>query len=175
MIHEEDFFRIGYVSRLHGIKGEVEAHMEGEAFDEGDAEYVMLKLDGLLVPFFWSEYRFKGQSGVIFKFDDVDTEAEARTLIGAEVFYPREAMSKEAPGLLSWNLLTGYLVTDAEGATVGRVKSVDNRSCNVLLIAEREDGSELFLPFHEDLVAELNHEERRIALHIADGLLSLNA
>ena len=45
-----------------------------DVFDRVDAEYVVLMLDGILVPFFFEEYRFRTDETAIVKFCDIDTQ-----------------------------------------------------------------------------------------------------
>ena len=52
MIREEDVYRIGKIGKPHGVKGEVTMMFSDDVFDRVDAEYVVLMLDGILVPFF---------------------------------------------------------------------------------------------------------------------------
>ena len=68
MIRSEEVFYIGKVSKFRGIQGEVEILFTDDAFDRGDAEYLVLEMEGILVPFFWEEYRFKNDKTAIFQF-----------------------------------------------------------------------------------------------------------
>ena len=47
-----DFYKIGRIGRPHGINGEVIMMFTDDVFDQANAEYLMLDIDGLLVPFF---------------------------------------------------------------------------------------------------------------------------
>ena len=95
MIDRNDTFHIGRITRIRGLKGEVELRFTDDAFDRGDSPYLFLDMDGLLVPFFWEEYGFKNKETAIFSFEDIDTEDKARRLVGREVYYPLEALPDE--------------------------------------------------------------------------------
>ena len=49
-----------------------------DVFDVVDADYLLLNVDGILVPFFIEEYRFRSDEIVLMKFCDINTEAQAR-------------------------------------------------------------------------------------------------
>ena len=85
MIREEDVYRIGKIGKPHGVKGEVTMMFSDDVFDRVDAEYVVLMLDGILVPFFFEEYRFRTDETAIVKFCDIDTQEQARELTNCEV------------------------------------------------------------------------------------------
>lgn len=68
MITPDDVFQIGRLGRPHGVKGEITFQISDDVFDRVDAEYLLLELDGILVPFFMEEYRFKSDETVLMKF-----------------------------------------------------------------------------------------------------------
>ena len=89
MIKEEDVFKIGRLGKPHGVKGEVTMQVDDDVFDRVDADFLVLWVDGILVPFFIEEYRFKTDTTALIKFEDVDTVEGARELTNSDVFFPR--------------------------------------------------------------------------------------
>ena len=77
MIREEEVYRIGKIGKPHGVKGEVTMMFNDDVFDRVDAEYIILKTEGILVPFFFEEYRFRSDETAIVKFCDIDTQEQA--------------------------------------------------------------------------------------------------
>lgn len=59
MIRHNEVFKIGYIAKHRGLRGEVKMSFTDDCFDRGTAPYLVLDMDGILVPFFWEEYRFK--------------------------------------------------------------------------------------------------------------------
>lgn len=178
MIHPEEVFQIGYISKQRGLRGEVEMVFTDGCFEDGTAEYFVLDMDGLLVPFFWEEYRFKNSSTLILAFEDVDTEEKARRLVGHRVFYPKKHIAAPEDGgeleLSSYRALTGFTATDAEGKTIGTVAAVDDSSANVLLSLLCADGKERVIPFHDDFLTDYDIKERYMRLSLPEGLLDIN-
>lgn len=178
MIAFEEIFKIGYISKKRGLRGEVEMIFTDDAFDTGDSEYLVLDMDGIPVPFFWEEYRFKRDDTVILKIEDIDDEDAAGRLVGKSVYYPKALVAassdEEEAVLSSYKALTGYEVTDSEGQPLGTIIAVDDSSANVLLAIERPDGEELIVPYHDDFLLHFSARERRMALDIPHGILTLN-
>ncbi len=177
MIRENEVCYIGRIAKFRGIRGEVELLVTDDTLDRGESEYLVLEMDGILVPFFWEEYRFKNADTAIVKFEGVDTEQAARTLVGHRVFYPLRFLPEpdETEGLGSWQALTGFTVTDENGRTIGTVEQVDDRSTNILLYLLTPDGGEIIIPFHEDFMTDCSLRGRRLSLRLPDGLLNINA
>ena len=177
MIRSEEVFYIGKVSKFRGIQGEVEILFTDDAFDRGDAEYLVLEMEGILVPFFWEEYRFKNDKTAIFQFEDIQDETAARRIVGASVYYPKAALpedGEEGAELRSWQALTGFALYHADGTPIGTVQAVDDATANILLIIDRADGTQTYLPFHEDFLVEARLKERALFLNVPPGLLEIN-
>ena len=52
MIKKEDVYKIGRIGKPHGVHGEVQMQYSDDVFDVVDANYLLLNVDGILVPFF---------------------------------------------------------------------------------------------------------------------------
>lgn len=170
MIREEDVIYIGRITRYRGIIGEVELQFTNDAFDRGEAEYLVLNRDGILVPYCWEEYRFKNDSTLILKLMDIDTEAEAKRLVGAEVFYPAAAICEEdADTLPSLKALVGFEVSDQQGRSLGRITDVDDSSVNILLSL----SSGHLIPYHDDFLLHYDLQKKVLQLNLPEGILDL--
>lgn len=171
MIKEEEVYKIGRVGKPHGIKGELQVQVEDDVFDRVEADYLVLSIDGILVPFFMEEYRFKSDETVLVKFCDVDSQERARELTGCDVFFPRALADEDESGELSYAQLVGYmLVDDASGKTVGEIASIDDNTVNLLF--ELTDGT--LVPAAEELITDIDTDKRTIMVQLPEGILSLN-
>lgn len=169
MIKKEDVYRIGQIGKPHGVKGELSFHFEDDVFDRTDADYLILEVDGILVPFFFEEYRFRTDVTAYIKFCDVDTEVQARELTGSEVFFPRSVAHQDG-SCRSWAQLLGFSLIDATtGHQIGVIQSIDNTTLNVLF--ELEDGK--LIPANEELITNIDGEKRQIFITLPEGLLNL--
>ena len=169
MIREEEVFQIGKLGKTHGVKGEISFLFDDDVFDRVDADYLILKIDGILVPFFIEEYRFKSDSNALMKFEGIDTQEQARDLTGTDVYFPR-SLADSDDGTLTWSVLVGFDIIDADsGRTVGRIASVDDSTLNILFCL---DDSRL-IPASEDLIIAVDQQARSLTMHIPAGLLEL--
>ncbi len=169
MIREEEVFQIGKLGKTHGVKGEISFLFDDDVFDRVDADYLILKIDGILVPFFIEEYRFKSDSNALMKFEGIDTQEQARELTGTDVYFPR-SLADSDDGTLTWSVLVGFDIIDADsGRTVGRIASVDDSTLNILFCLD--DGR--LIPASEDLIIAVDQQARSLTMHIPAGLLEL--
>ena len=69
MIREDEVYKIGMLTKTHGVSGELNMAFTDDVFDRVEAEYVVCRMDGILVPFFMEEYRFRSDTTVLMKFE----------------------------------------------------------------------------------------------------------
>ena len=170
MIKEQEVYKIGVIGKAHGVKGELSIQIDDDVFDRVDAEYLVLKLDGIFVPFFMEEYRFKSDSVALVKFEGVDTQERARELTGVEVYFPRELAEQDEEAELSYAALVGYtLIDNNSGKPVGTIAYVDEQTLNIMF--ELEDGR--LIPASEELIVDVDQKNRTITLDIPEGILDL--
>ena len=169
MIRQEEVYKIGKLGKTHGVKGEISFLFDDDVFDRTDADYLILEIDGILVPFFIEEYRFKTDSNALIKFDGIDTQERARELTGCDVYFRRD-MADEDSEHVSWAELIGYRLIDAaSGAEVGTIASVDDSTINILF--ELEDGK--LIPASEELITNVDTSKHQIAINLPEGILEL--
>ena len=168
MIKAEDIYKIGKLGKVHGVKGEISFLFDDDVFDRVDADYLILDIDSIFVPFFIEEYRFKSDNNALMKFDGIDTMERAKELTGCDVYFPRELADSEDS--MSWAEIVGFSIINAgTGQTVGQIASIDDSTINILF--ELEDGR--LIPASEELITAIDQTNRVITIDIPDGLLDL--
>lgn len=170
MIKKEEVFKIGVINKPHGVKGEVSFSFTDDIFDRvEDCDYLILMMDGILVPFFWEEYRFKSDNMALVKFEGIDTAERAKMFTNVEVYFPKKYMD-EQDEITSWNFFVGFQVNDVRHGALGEIVDVDDATMNVLFVIEKE-GEELLLPAHEEFILDLDKKNRVLTVEIPEGLL----
>jgi 16S rRNA processing protein RimM len=169
MIRQEEVYKIGRLGKAHGVKGEVSLQFDDDIFDRVEAEYLVLDIDGILVPFFMEEYRFRSDTVCLVKFCDVDTQQRAQELTGCDVYFPR-ALAETTDETPSLSMLVGYeIVSVADGRAVGKIAAIDDSTANILF--ELETGQ--LIPANDDLIEVIDTEQQQIRINIPEGLLNI--
>lgn len=170
MIKQEEVYKIGKLGKAHGVKGEVSFHFEDDIFDRVECEYLVLNVDGILVPFFMESYRFRNGYMAFVKFRGVDSMERASELTGCEVYFPRAlAEAEDETPILS--MLLGFdLINAADGSHVGVISDINDQTANVLF--ELDNG--MLIPASDELILNINIDQEEIVMNIPEGLLSLS-
>ena len=166
-------FKIGRLGKTHGVKGELTFHFTDDVFDRVEADYVFVETEGLLVPFFFEEYRFRNEETALVKFEGIDDATRAAQLTGCDVFFPRE-LTDSGDGELTWTEIVGFTIADSiSGQTVGEVTGVDLSTINTLFEVRTPDGQTVLIPANDELIDDINRQERCITMRIPEGLMEL--
>ena len=169
MIKQEEVYKIGRLGKSHGVRGEVSFLFDDDVFDRVDADYLILDIDGILVPFFIEEYRFRSDTTALMKFEGIDTQERARELTGCDVYFPRNLAASDDDSI-SWSAIVGFDIIDASTKkSIGRIASIDDSTLNILFCLE--DGH--LIPASEDLITQIDQQARTITMHLPAGLLDL--
>ena len=169
MIKQEEVYKIGRLGKSHGVRGEVSFLFDDDVFDRVDADYLILDTDGILVPFFIEEYRFRSDTTALMKFEGIDSQERARELTGCDVYFPRNLATCDDDSI-SWSAIVGFDIIDAStNKSIGRIASIDDSTLNFLFCLE--DGH--LIPASEDLITQIDQQARTITMHLPAGLLDL--
>lgn len=170
MIRQEDVFPIGKITKAHGLKGEVNFMFTNDTWDRDDCNYLICDIDGILVPFYIEEYRFKSDNVALVKFEDLDSVETVEFLIGCDVYLEKKYAEDEESDEMPLNYFIGFKVVDGDKC-VGTITDIDDSTQNWLFIIEKEDGSEAMIPAHEDFIVALDKEKRVITVDLPQGLI----
>lgn len=174
MIKQDEVYRIGALGKPHGVKGEITFNFTDDIFDRTDeCNYLVCMIDGILVPFFIEEYRFKGDTVALIKFEGINTAEQVRKYSNTEVYFPVKYADDAEAGEVSWDYFVGFGVTDKRHGFLGKIEEVDNATINTLFIIHRLDGSELLIPAQEAFITAINHKKRTIQMHLPDGMVDV--
>ena len=168
MIRKEDCYKIGRIGKAHGVRGELSFLFTDDVFDRADADYLILEVDGILVPFFMEEYRFRSDSLALVKFCDIDTQQRASELTNCDVWFLRSLTPDDEEPTLAG--LVGFEIVEAgTGKSVGHIAAIDDTTANLLF--ELENGT--LIPANDELITDIDTSDKRITMSIPEGLLAL--
>ena len=168
-----DSFKIGRLGKTHGVKGELAFHFTDDVFDRVEADYVFVETEGLQVPFFFEEYRFRNDDTALVKFEGIDNANRAAQFTGCDVYFPRE-LCDDNDGELSWSEIVGFTIRDDSNTSVGTVIAVDLSTINTLFEVLTPDGSTILLPANDDLITDIDREHKVITMTLPEGIMEVN-
>ena len=162
-------YKIGTLTRTHGIGGELSMNFTDDVWDRADADYVFLEVDGIQVPFFLEGWRFRSDSVALLKFQDIDSSEDANEYVGADVYFPHSLTPEpDEDDEYTWRHFTGWKVVDDIAGEIGEIEHVEDSTANTIFFV----GDKL-IPATEDFIERIDAKERTIYMNLPEGLLDL--
>lgn len=171
MENMEQFLRVGVISSTHGIRGEVKVYPttdDPERFLELDEvildtgrEHKILEIEGVKF--------FKNQ--VILKFKGYDNINDIEKYLKKDLLVDREHAVElgENENFIA-DLIDMEVVTD-EGKVLGTLTDVIETGANDVYAVKTPEGKEILLPAIRDCILDVNVDEKRMIVHVMEGLL----
>ena len=167
----EQFLRVGVISSTHGIRGEVKVYPttdDPERFLDLDEvildtgrEHKILEIEGVKF--------FKNQ--VILKFKGYDNINDSEKYLKKDLLVDREHAVElgENENFIA-DLIDMEVVTD-EGKVLGTLTDVIETGANDVYAVKTPEGKEILLPAIRDCILDVNVDEKRMTVHVMEGLL----
>ena len=174
MIRQEDVYQVGKMTKTHGLKGEINFQFTDDVWDRADCDYLICEVDGILVPFFIEEYRFRSDTTAIMKFEDLDSADAVQFLVNSDVYLEKKYQEELGEDEVSLNYFIGFKMIDGDnGNEIGTITDIDDKTDNWLFIVQRPDGSEAMIPAHEEFISEIQKDNKTMLMDLPLGLLDL--
>jgi 16S rRNA processing protein RimM len=169
---KEDCFHLGYISKIHGFKGEVIIISEEEIpLQLSETESVFIEINGQLIPFFFESVQ-QSNSSAIVKFFDISNEVQSRTLLKKDVFMLLSLLPIKKSDNVSPASLKGFTVIDDTHGEIGVVTAVLEMPQQLIL--EINNGSKnILIPANEDIIHKIDKKRKTIFIDAPDGLIDL--
>lgn len=180
MIRDSELTLIGRFNKPHGVSGEIAATLLYDDLDLRGLRCIVVKVDGINVPFFLNDLRPKGRETVLLSIDGYDSDESVAVMTNKDIYALsaelRDALGEdgeEDDGFYAADL-AGYTLLDSSGVTVGTIEGIEDSTANVLFIVKRPGSdNELFVPVADEFITDINPDTRTIVMQLPEGLLSL--
>ncbi|WP_282793390.1 ribosome maturation factor RimM [Streptomyces sp. CC224B] len=163
---------VARIGRAHGIKGEVTVEVRTDEPELRLAPGAVLATDPAARGPLTIETGRVHSGRLLLRFAGVRDRSGAEelrnTLLIAEV--DPDELPEDEDEYYDHQLMDLDVVT-TDGTEVGRITEISHLPTQDLFIVERPDGSEVLIPFVEDIVTEIDLEEQRAVIDPPPGLI----
>lgn len=172
MIGRDEVTSCGTVLRSHGVGGEIVVPVSGDLLESTGMPFLVLDMDGILVPFFIESFRRRSTTSALVKLEGIDTLERADELRGKSVWLLKKYIGEESEDDFSPEMFIGLRAEDRTAGYIGVVNNVDDSTANVLFLLK--DGErEIVVPASPELVVDVDIRKGVIVFDLPEGLLDL--
>ena len=170
---KEDCFYLGTIVSKFSFKGEVLVKVDTDDPETYTTlESVFIAMGNELVPFFMEKVRLHKSNLLRIKFEDIDDEPAADTLMRADLYLPLAALPKLEGNKFYYHEVIGFAVKDTRLGHIGMLKSINDASSQPLFEIE-DDGKEILIPIHDEFIKEVDRASKTILVETPEGLIDL--
>ena len=165
--------RVGVITSAHGIKGEVKVFPttdDAKRFKE--LKKVILDTGKEYIPMEIEHVKFF-KNMVILKFKGYDNINEIEKYKSKDLLITRDQAVDLEPDEYFITDLIGLTVVSDQGVELGTLKDVLETGANDVYVVAMKDGKELMLPAIGDCILNVDLEQRRMEVHVLEGLMDL--
>nr|WP_202469523.1 ribosome maturation factor RimM [Streptomyces sp. SID2888] len=163
---------VARIGRAHGIKGEVTVEVRTDEPELRLPPGAVLATDPASAGPLTIETGRVHSGRLLLRFEGVAdrTAAEAlrNTLLIADV--DPDELPEDEDEYYDHQLIDLDVVT-VDGAEIGRITEISHLPSQDLFVVERPDGSEVYVPFVQEIVTEIDLEEQRAVIDPPPGLI----
>jgi 16S rRNA processing protein RimM len=166
-----DCFKIGYVSKTHGLKGGVTVVLNPASPGLDEFKLLYIEINGGLVPYTIEHYSDRSDKAFI-KLEDVNTPELAQQLRGCSLFIPKTERPKSTRGDFYDDEVVGFGVEDVSLGELGKVREILQLGPNRLL-AVNGHLKEILIPINGPFILSVNKSKKKFTVDLPEGFLDI--
>lgn len=166
-------FELGYIERSHGVDGAFVAVFDvDQPMHYAQIESLFIEQGAQLVPYLVSRISSAKGNRFVLSVQGVTTEAGAYALKGHTLFLPESALPSLKSNQFYFHELVGCRVEDAALGLLGIITEIFSLP-NQTLMAMNWQESEVLIPVHDDIVKQLDRDNKVVKTNLPEGLLEV--
>ena len=172
-MQKEDCFYLGKIVKKYSFKGEILVKLDTdqpEIYEHLDA--IFLELRNHLVPFFIEHSQLHKSELLRIKFEDVDTEADADSIMKSHLYLPLDLLPKLEGNKFYFHEVIGLNIEDVNFGKVGVIKGVNDSTAQALFEIDR-DGIEILIPMNDEFIVKVDRANKTVLVKTPEGLIDL--
>ena len=167
-----EYFKIGKLVAVHGLKGELLLkHELGKKTSLKGLQAIFIEeKKNSFLPWFIEATKIKNDQEIYLKLDGVNTRETAIKLTQKEIWVPQVDFKKFAAKTAPAGLL-GYTIIN-NNEPLGEILELIEQPHQLLCRLEIK-GKEVLIPLHEESLKKINHKKKEVLVEVPDGLLEI--
>ena len=172
-MQKEDCFYLGKIVKKYSFKGELLVKLDTDNPSiYTKMESVFIDKNKSLIPFFIERSSLHKSELLRVKFEDIDSEEDANTLLKSELYLPLEFLPQLKGNKFYYHEIFGFEAEDLSFGFIGIIKGV-NESTNQAILEIDRNGSEILIPLIDDFIKNVDREQKKIILEVPEGLIDI--
>jgi len=167
----EDFVFIGIIKKADKQQGTVRVELDVDVPSSYNGlEFAFVSEDGIQIPLLFEAFEVKNNTA-LGKLSSALGDSDIESLSNKHLYIKEEQLTVLSGNKFYYHEVIGFEVVDASFGKVGKLTSInDSLDQPRLCIASNE--SEVILPLYDDLVQEVNRDQKILKVSAPEGLIN---
>lgn len=167
-------YLLGTFIKVNGVKGEVvlkSNYLLSEEFESIPS--VFIEIDGILVPFFITNFISRSNFSALIKLEDIDSIPAAKEFIGNNIYILKEYLPNIEETFELSNFIGYTIIDNINNMIIGKVSDTLNIPNNPL-VQVNYNNNDVLIPANNETIISIDNKNMSIRINIAEGLLQIN-
>lgn len=166
------YYGVGKIVNTHGVRGEVRVisstDFPEERYKKGSQ--LLLEHDNVKVEVTVDEHR-KHKQFDLLKFKGYENINEVEKFKGGSLKVSEEHLGDLGENEFYYHEIINCEVFTEDGELLGSIKEILSPGANDVWVVERKGAKDVLVPYIEDVVKDVDVENKKVVIHILEGLL----
>lgn len=169
-MNQASCIEVGIIQRKQGLQGAVIARLHQDFPQLAQLQGIFVQRGHTLVPYGIAQLSLQHQRAII-KLQGIDDATAAHDLKGCAIFVPQEVLPALPDSSAQLTRLIGYQVVDNQEGRLGILQAIYQPAQQQLLAVDYA-GKELLIPYHEDIVTDVDHSQQHVLVKLPKGFIA---
>ena len=172
-MRKENCYYLGTIVKKYGFKGELLIKLDtDEPQLYNNIEAIFIDINSNIIPFFIESSQLHKSELLRVKFENIDTEIDAESLLKHHVYLPLESLPKLEGNNFYFHEIIGFSIKDINYGLVGTIKEVNDTTSQSLFVIDN-NGIEILIPIIDDFILKVDRPNKTIIVNTPNGLIDL--
>ena len=171
---KKDYYFLGKITKTSGFKGSLMFFFDvDDTSPYNGLEAVFVEVGGSdFIPFVIENIAFRHNNTAIVKLVDINSEDEAVSLVGAELYLPLAFLPPLEGKKFYFHEIMEFKVVDKIQGDIGNVTDVLDQTGQPIFIIQKGE-KEILIPMTDEIIQKVDRKNKVIEIEAPDGLIDI--
>ena len=169
----KDYYYLGKITKKYSFKGEVLLKIDTDEPDHyKKIKSLFIYQKDKLTLHKIEVVRFHKEKVLRIKFNDINSEQEANSIINCEIYLPLNSLPNLSGNKFYYHDVINYLVIDDKFGEIGKIKNIKENISQDLFVIDHKN-SDVLIPIHDEFISKVDRYKKQIIVKTPEGLIDL--
>ncbi len=172
-MEKKDFYFLGKIVKTSGYSGNLVFFFDVDDITPyRNLDAIFIEIGNELIPFVIAKLTFNSKRTAIVKLEEVTDETAALALTGNELYLPLSYLPPLTGNKFYFHEIVGFTIKDKNAGPIGTIEWV-YESTGQPILSVRFKGKEILIPASDEIIKNIDRENKIIEIEAPQGLIDI--